>query len=75
MHGPLIATLLVDLLRRAMPHATLRAFSFRATSPLFDSEPFFVRGQPAHDQASVRLWAASPHGALAMDATATLAVP
>jgi len=75
VHGPLIATLLVDLLRRAMPHATLRAFSFRATSPLFDSEPFFVRGQPAHDQASVRLWAASPHGALAMDATATLAVP
>ncbi|HXR57629.1 MAG TPA: MaoC family dehydratase N-terminal domain-containing protein [Casimicrobiaceae bacterium] len=73
VHGPLIATLLVDLLRRAMPHATLSAFSFRATSPLFDGDPFFVRGQPAHDHSSVRLWAASPRGALAMDATATIA--
>jgi 3-methylfumaryl-CoA hydratase len=73
VHGPLIATLLLDLLRRAMPGAAIGAFSFRATSPLFDGEPFFVRGQPAHDGASVRLWAAGIHGALAMDATATLA--
>jgi len=73
VHGPLIATLIVDLLRRAMPQARLAAFAFRAKSPLFDGEPFFVRGKPAHDGASVHLWAESVHEALAMDATATLA--
>ena len=73
VHGPLIATLIVDLLRRAMPQARLATFAFRAKSPLFDGEPFFVRGKPAHDGASVHLWAESVHEALAMDATATLA--
>jgi 3-methylfumaryl-CoA hydratase len=73
VHGPLIARLLVDLLRRATPHARLAAFSFRATSPLFDGEPFFVRGDPGHEAAGVHLWAATPHGVLAMDATATFA--
>lgn len=72
VHGPLIATLLIDLLRHGLPHANVKAFSFRATSPLFDDAPFFVRGQPAHDRPSVRLWAESTHGGLAMDATATL---
>jgi 3-methylfumaryl-CoA hydratase len=73
VHGPLIATLLVDLLRHALPHAHVGAFSFRASSPLFDATPFFVRGQPSHDGTRVRLWAETVHGALAMDATATLA--
>jgi 3-methylfumaryl-CoA hydratase len=73
VHGPLIATLLVDLLRHALPHVHVGAFDFRASSPLFDATPFFVRGQPSHDGSSVRLWAETVHGALAMDATATLA--
>lgn len=72
VHGPLIATLLVDLLRHALPQAKIAAFVFRAMSPLFDDAPFFVRGQPARDGASARLWATSTHGALVMDATATL---
>ena len=73
VHGPLVATLLVDLLRHALPHANVGTFTFRASSPLFDGTPFSVRGQPSHDGASVRLWAESIHGTLAMDATATLA--
>ena len=73
VHGPLIATLLVDLLHHGLPHANVTTFSFRAMSALFDDAPFFVRGQPAQDRRSVRLWAESMHGALAMDATATLA--
>ena len=72
-HGPLIATLLVDLLRRALPDARIARFTFRAVSPLFDTAPFFVRGQPAPGGGSVHLWAANVHGGLAMDATATLA--
>ena len=40
VHGPLIATLLLDLLRRQMPDAVVVAFSFRAVRPLFDIAAF-----------------------------------
>ena len=46
VHGPLIATLLVDLLRRNLPGATIAAFAFRALKPVFDIAPFFVCGRP-----------------------------
>jgi 3-methylfumaryl-CoA hydratase len=72
VHGPLIATLLVDLLRRQRPEARLAALTFRAVSALFDTAPFSVHGR-AVDETSVRLWAANAAGGLAMDATATLA--
>src|SRR4030095_365243 len=39
VHGPLIATLLVDLLRRQQPDAALARFEFRALQPLFDVHP------------------------------------
>lgn len=73
VHGPLIATLLLDGLRRAEPGATLAAFAFRALRPLFDTAAFSVCGRPEPDGRSVRLWAADASGGLAMDATATLA--
>src|SRR5262249_47055545 len=71
VHGPLIATLLVDLLRRSMPHAHLARFAFRAVSPLFGTAPFSVCGRPEGDR-SVRLWAQNAEAGIAMDATATL---
>ena len=71
VHGPLIATLLVELLRMRMPEATMSRFAFRALRPLFDLEPFFVCGEPGVD-ATVHLWARNGRGGLAMDATATL---
>jgi 3-methylfumaryl-CoA hydratase len=70
VHGPLIATLLLDLLRRSLPGAQVKRFVFRAVSPLFDTAPFSVCGRPEGD--TVRLWARSSTGALAMDSTATL---
>jgi 3-methylfumaryl-CoA hydratase len=74
VHGPLIATLLMDLANRERPGA-LRQFAFRAISPLFDAGPFSVHGALAPDGASARLWAAGPGGALAMSADAVLAGP
>ena len=71
VHGPLIATLLVDLLRRHRPDATVASFDFRAVSPLFANHPFQVCGQPEMD-GGVRLWAQRIDGALAMEATARL---
>ena len=72
VHGPLIATLLLDLLARNLPQASVVRFMFRAVSPLFDRAPFTVCGRPAADARSVRLWARNAHAGLAMDAEATL---
>ncbi len=71
VHGPLIATLLLDLLRRKLPDAQLKAFTFRAIKPLFDTAAFDVCGRQ-EDAQIVKLWARNKDGHLAMDATATL---
>jgi 3-methylfumaryl-CoA hydratase len=71
VHGPLIATLLLDLLRRHMPQAQLARLEFRAASPLFDTGPFEVNGKPG-DGKMVALWASSADGNLAMTASVTL---
>nr|WP_314623288.1 MaoC family dehydratase N-terminal domain-containing protein [uncultured Noviherbaspirillum sp.] len=73
VHGPLIATLLLDLLQRNMPEATVTQFNFRAVGPIFDIEPFTVCGQPAEDGRSVKLWAKNQRGELAMQAEALVA--
>jgi 3-methylfumaryl-CoA hydratase len=72
VHGPLLATLLLDLLCRDMPDATVSRFSFRAVSPLFDTASFSVCGRIKADKTQVELWAQSPERWLAMEATATL---
>ncbi len=73
VHGPLIATLLIDLLRRSRPDATISNFSFRAVKPLFDTEEFWVCGAPDDDGKTVRLWTRDSAGAVTMEASATLA--
>ena len=73
VHGPLIATLLVDLLRRSLPGARVAAFDFKAVRPTFDLHPFSVHGQPSADGKTVALWAQDHEGFLTMQATAALA--
>jgi 3-methylfumaryl-CoA hydratase len=73
VHGPLIATLLLDLLRRNVPKAQVARFEFRAVNPLFDVAPFTLHGKPETDGKTVSLWATGPNDALAMTASATLA--
>ena len=72
VHGPLIATLLVDLLRRQMPGARLASFEFRAVRPVFDVAPFKLHGSPSADGRTVNLWTEGYEGWLTMQATATL---
>ena len=72
VHGPLIATLLMDLLRREQPKARVTGFEFKAVRPTFDINPFSVHGQPSSDGKSVRLWGRDHEGWLTMDATATI---
>jgi len=71
VHGPLVATLLVDLLRRNRPDADLASFSFRALRPLFDSAPFTVCGLPDEAARSAKLWTRDAGGAVTMEAAAT----
>jgi 3-methylfumaryl-CoA hydratase len=66
VHGPLTATLLVDLARRERPGERIASFEFRAVSPLFDTAPFTVAGRPSPNQTSASLWAEGPSGTLAM---------
>jgi len=70
VHGPLVATLLLDLLRDHVPGRVAR-FTFRAMRPLFDTHPFTVCGAPTLD-GTFRLWAKDHEESLAMDASATV---
>ena len=67
VHGPLLATLLADLVRRHSARR-LAAFRFRAASPVFDLAPFAVCGRAEADGA--KLWVRRDDGALAMQAEA-----
>jgi 3-methylfumaryl-CoA hydratase len=74
VHGPLIATLLVDLVRRHTDRPIQR-FEFKALRPTFecgDQRILRVNGQPQADGNHVRLWAQDHEGWLTMQATAEL---
>jgi len=73
VHGPLIATLLLDLLHRQQPEVRVARFEFKAVRPTFDVNRFHVCGTPAPDGESVHLWAQDHDGWLTMDAIATIA--
>ena len=72
VHGPLIAILLLDLLRRNVADANVASLSFRAVRPLFDTAPFSVSGKVASDGKTAQLWASDSEGWLAMEATVGL---
>lgn len=65
-HGPLIATLLVDVLRRERPEAFIKSFSFKAVRPTFDLHPFRLNAQASSDGKTATLWAQDHEGWLTM---------
>ncbi|MBT8147992.1 MAG: MaoC family dehydratase N-terminal domain-containing protein [Gammaproteobacteria bacterium] len=69
VHGPLLATLLVELCRENQPDARLRKFEFRALSPVFDGKPFTACGKQV-DSNNTELWIADSDNNLCMQATA-----
>jgi 3-methylfumaryl-CoA hydratase len=70
VHGPLIATLLLDLLRRHLPKATVKRFSFKAVRPTFDIHRFSVCGKV--EGKTVTLWGRDHEGWLTMQGTAEI---
>jgi 3-methylfumaryl-CoA hydratase len=73
VHAPLLATLVLDLLRSNIPDVQVLRFDFRAVKPTFDIAAFSVCGERGSNDKSVHLWVRHAQGALALDATATLA--
>ena len=69
VHGPLTFTLLLDLFRRENTDKTLKSFSVRAVSPIYDTHDFVVEGSPDGENAAT-LWALNHEGRLAMSAEA-----
>lgn len=64
VHGPLLATLLVDHFRRHRPHDRVAGFDFRAQRPVYDLAPFTVNLVNTDTGADV--WAADGDGFVAM---------
>ena len=69
VHGPLLATLMVDLAVRSWPDRPIASFEFRGRRPVLDGEPCTVNGRP-RDDAAIDLWIADAQGALAMTGAA-----
>lgn len=72
VHGPMVATLLLDLLRDHRPDAVVASYEFRAVRPLFDIHTFDVCGEPQADGKTFKLWAKDHEGGLTMEATAVI---
>jgi 3-methylfumaryl-CoA hydratase len=72
VHGPLLATLMLDLLRRELPGRSVRSFAYRGTAPLIAGEELVAHGEPEGD-ARVRLWVTGPGRLLAMEGGAEVA--
>ena len=70
VHGPLLATLLLDLVRREAPERALERFTFRALAPVFDTAPFHLSGAPDRDGRHATVWVKGSDGGLAMRAEA-----
>ena len=67
VHGPLTATLLIDLFQRSNQDKSIRYFEYTARRPMFDGAPFTVMGR-AEDDGMVSLLAVSADGNISMTA-------
>jgi 3-methylfumaryl-CoA hydratase len=74
VHGPLIATLLLEAARHHLGPLDPARFEFTAKSPLFDRAPFTVAGRalqsPGGNQ--IEMWASDASGSVCMNAMADL---
>jgi 3-methylfumaryl-CoA hydratase len=71
VHGPLIATMLLEFLQaQVAPKRCVERFEFRALKPTFDIAPFALHASPPAPDGSVSLWSTNNIGAVGMEATA-----
>jgi 3-methylfumaryl-CoA hydratase len=70
VHGPLLATLLAELVAKNIPEARMETFAFRAQRPSFDTDKFTVCGK--RDGDTLSLWTCSHDGFIGMTAKVKL---
>lgn len=70
VHGPLMASLLLDLVAREFGANALKRFAFRAQSPAFANEPLTLAGK--RDGDALTLAALGPDGAIRLSAEGSL---
>lgn len=70
VHGPLQATLLLDLCRQHAGRA-VKKFEYRAQYPLFVDSPFSVNGKFDAETSQADVWTANEAGSYAMRGTAS----
>jgi len=73
VHGPYSQHCLSDFIRDMNPGKRMATFSMRARAPLFEDEPFDLVGRPSEGGRGADVWALTPSGTIAMQATATFA--
>lgn len=73
VHGPLLATLLIELFGDNYPAARLTDFEFKALKPVFDINDFQCCGMKLDDTGRSKLWIADSDGDLCMEASAKVA--
>jgi 3-methylfumaryl-CoA hydratase len=73
VHGPLIATLLLEFLQaQVAPGRGIERFEFRALRPTFDIAPFALHASLPAADGTVSLWSTNNVGAVGMQASARL---
>tara|TARA_B100000686_G_scaffold352936_1_gene456592 strand:+ start:2936 stop:3796 length:861 start_codon:yes stop_codon:yes gene_type:complete len=73
VHGPLLATLLLDLLIEKYQDKAVQQFEFKAMSPVFDLNPFDVCGSNPDKNGDLNLWVQDHENTLCMQAKAKIA--
>lgn len=73
VHGPLLATLLLDELLRQCPEQRLLEFSFRVLHPVFDTDSFRLCGRQPDAAGRTELWIVNQQGALCLRGEAKMA--
>lgn len=71
VHGPMLATLLLDLAERSAPERTVKTLSYRGVAPFFVGREITFNGEPDGDAAE--LWAERDDGTVGMVASVTFA--
>ncbi|MEX2132079.1 MAG: MaoC family dehydratase N-terminal domain-containing protein [Pseudohongiellaceae bacterium] len=70
VHGPLLATLLMEMLLEQLAGCNVVRFSFKALHPVFAGQDFFLNG--SLQDRTVQLWIVDRAGRLCMDANAVI---
>ncbi|MEZ5568572.1 MAG: MaoC family dehydratase N-terminal domain-containing protein [Halioglobus sp.] len=73
VQGPLTATLLLEVLRNALPEVQVERFAFRGLRPLLDTGEIVLSGR--REGNAVQLWALDSKSQLAMQANALISCP